>query len=82
MFHVNGPNPTLSCLSGEGYSPNSPFYKPFKLAKLHFYKYSLWILHQQINSAAMQAMEREVYEPKHFPFPHPFRKGDRAFRPS
>ena len=79
MFYLNVPNPILSCLSGEGYSPNSPFYKPFKLTKLHLYKYSLWILHQQINSAAMQATERECYEAKPFSFPHPFEKGDMAF---
>lgn len=79
MFYVNVPNAISNCLSWEGYSPNSPFYKPFKLTELHLYKYSLGILHQQINSAAVQTTEREGDEAKPFPFPHPIKKGDMAF---
>jgi len=41
-------------------------------------KYSLWGLHQQINSAATQMTEREGSAAEPFPFPHRLEKGDTA----
>lgn len=70
LCSVNVLNRILCYLSGEGYS-QSPFYKPFKLTKSHLY--SLWILHQEINSAATQATEGQVYEANPVPLPHPFK---------
>lgn len=75
MFCVSDPNPIWDCLSGEGCSPNSPFYKPITLTKPNLYKYEfVQALHQQINSAAIQATELEGYEAKPLPFSPPVRR--------